>query len=558
MGGPDSGQVYAGTLNGTNSADVIVGTAMGDTINGNGGDDAICANGGDNIINGSGADYIFAKRGNDTISLGNGDSRVIVEGGNNVINGGNGADFIITGAGNDTINGGNAKDVIISYGGNNNINAGGDNGRDIICTGNGDDIIEGGNGKDLINSHGGSDTINGGNAPDVCLNGEILSNCEDTLTAIPECEGYTYYEEVGVPICHYSQDNSFVTQTIFVSEADVAYHLFHGDMEGYCDEDAITRTIHIDGVNILAHLDHGDGIGECAEVCHIYPDTIIDGDGGDGVGGDGEGGEDGGIIDGTVPGSDCVKSHKVGICHIPPGNPANAHNICVGIPAIRAHLDHGDILGGCIQELAGTQDSMLVNQEDVDDHLAHGDTLGLCEAQMTICHEGAIIDILISDWIAHEAHGDIQGSCPPVDEIVICHEGENINILQSEWSFHEAHSDTQGVCPSELGVCGACDGKVRELTMRYDGLATSTIQVRQKQGEIVFDQILSPGGEFTFVGVDAQNTLGSDIDILVNGLLNGEFHTSCSVPIGVGAVSGNFEIVAGFSRNGGSLCELTQ
>ncbi|HME89943.1 MAG TPA: hypothetical protein VKE49_00860 [Myxococcaceae bacterium] len=40
-------------------------------------------------------------------------------------------------------------------------------------------------------------------------------------------------------------------------------------------------------------------------------------------------------------------SDKVTICHIPPGNPANAHTITVGAPAVRAHLAHGDHLGAC-------------------------------------------------------------------------------------------------------------------------------------------------------------------------------------------------------------------
>jgi hypothetical protein len=35
------------------------------------------------------------------------------------------------------------------------------------------------------------------------------------------------------------------------------------------------------------------------------------------------------------------------VCHIPPGNPANAHSISVGEPAVRAHLAHGDRLGAC-------------------------------------------------------------------------------------------------------------------------------------------------------------------------------------------------------------------
>ena len=40
-------------------------------------------------------------------------------------------------------------------------------------------------------------------------------------------------------------------------------------------------------------------------------------------------------------------SNKVTICHIPPGNPANAHTIRVGAAALPAHLAHGDHLGPC-------------------------------------------------------------------------------------------------------------------------------------------------------------------------------------------------------------------
>ncbi|HEY7511168.1 MAG TPA: hypothetical protein VIG50_12995 [Vicinamibacteria bacterium] len=38
---------------------------------------------------------------------------------------------------------------------------------------------------------------------------------------------------------------------------------------------------------------------------------------------------------------------NVTICHVPPGNPSNAHTITVGAPAVPAHLDHGDTLGEC-------------------------------------------------------------------------------------------------------------------------------------------------------------------------------------------------------------------
>src|SRR5260370_19822451 len=44
---------------------------------------------------------------------------------------------------------------------------------------------------------------------------------------------------------------------------------------------------------------------------------------------------------------DPLDTKKTTICHIPPGNPANAHTLCVGNPAVPAHLGHGDYLGVC-------------------------------------------------------------------------------------------------------------------------------------------------------------------------------------------------------------------
>jgi hypothetical protein len=38
---------------------------------------------------------------------------------------------------------------------------------------------------------------------------------------------------------------------------------------------------------------------------------------------------------------------KVTICHIPPGNPENAHTIAVNNNAVPSHLAHGDTLGAC-------------------------------------------------------------------------------------------------------------------------------------------------------------------------------------------------------------------
>ncbi len=39
-------------------------------------------------------------------------------------------------------------------------------------------------------------------------------------------------------------------------------------------------------------------------------------------------------------------NHKITICHIPPGNPANMHEITISLNALQTHLDHGDIFCG--------------------------------------------------------------------------------------------------------------------------------------------------------------------------------------------------------------------
>jgi len=48
------------------------------------------------------------------------------------------------------------------------------------------------------------------------------------------------------------------------------------------------------------------------------------------------------ILTVTVP-----RGEAVTICHIPPGNPSNAHTITVNASAVNAHLNHGDTLGEC-------------------------------------------------------------------------------------------------------------------------------------------------------------------------------------------------------------------
>ena len=103
--------------------------------------------------------------------------------------------------------------------------------------------------------------------------------------------------------------------------------------------------------------------------------------------------------------------------------------------------------------------------------------------------------------------------------------------------------------------CGECKGKVTELTLKYNGTDAAVVEVQQKKSmQIIFSGLVQPGDTFTFTGTEKHATMGTDILIFVDGILNTKIHTSCSQPIGPGLISGDFMVIAGYSRNGGPLC----
>ncbi|OGC44990.1 hypothetical protein A2V54_02750 [candidate division WWE3 bacterium RBG_19FT_COMBO_53_11] len=128
---------------------------------------------------------------------------------------------------------------------------------------------------------------------------------------------------------------------------------------------------------------------------------------------------------------------------------------------------------------------------------------------------------------------------------------------------------------TETPDCGVCDGQVTRLTLRYDGDRTTQVKVKQRSdGHVVFEDTVTPGELFSFSGTWVHGVLGPSINIYVrdagcsgggdddgdNGSCTWQqqtsIHTSCSAPIGPGLVSGDFTVIAGESRNGGSLCPL--
>jgi hypothetical protein len=97
------------------------------------------------------------------------------------------------------------------------------------------------------------------------------------------------------------------------------------------------HTISVGNAAVDAHLAHGDSLGRCEDKLPELskkPCTAGKTRGKKGMG---------------------LKFHgkKVTICHIPPGNPANAHTISIGLPALKAHIAHGDVMGACTEPNPG-------------------------------------------------------------------------------------------------------------------------------------------------------------------------------------------------------------
>jgi hypothetical protein len=72
------------------------------------------------------------------------------------------------------------------------------------------------------------------------------------------------------------------------------------------------------------------------------------------------------VAAGAAPGPKPDKG-KVEVCHVPPGNPDEAHTISVGAPALSAHLAHGDTKGECPEERPGRVDDDDDSSVDDDD-----------------------------------------------------------------------------------------------------------------------------------------------------------------------------------------------
>ncbi len=141
-----------------------------------------------------------------------------------------------------------------------------------------------------------------------------------------------------------------------------------------------------------------------------------------------------------------------------------------------------------------------------------------------------------------------------------CSKPIGIDLVSGDFEIIDGYSLGGGklcVCVCDVcdSGCGECKDKVSNLTLQYNGNQSALITVEQRNGEIVFNETVELDGQFSFTGTD-RGTLGTEIVIYVDDIENTKIHTSCSKPIGIGLVSGDFEIIDGYSLGGGKLCAM--
>jgi Ca2+-binding RTX toxin-like protein len=204
-------------IDGTNSADYLVGTEGEDRIRAKDGNDDIYGLGGDDRIRGGdGDDYIYAGSGDDRVRGDDGNDLVYGEDGNDQIRGRDGNDYLDGGAGYDTVDGGKDDDELI-----------GGTEDDVLDGGSGNDTLTGSNPFQLNSGSEEFDVLTGGSGGDTFVLG-------DTVEAYYNGDGFSGF--VTITDFDFAEGDKFVVHGV---EADYSLTPFGSGIDIYYQNDLI-------------------------------------------------------------------------------------------------------------------------------------------------------------------------------------------------------------------------------------------------------------------------------------------------------------------------------
>ncbi len=174
---------------------------------------------------------------------------------------------------------------------------------------------------------------------------------------------------------------------------------------------------------------------------------------------------------------------SVCICHNPPGNPDNAHTICIGAPAVRAHLKHGDTMGECPVSCNGNDDCGADQFCQRDEGVCAEGAIGVCTDLPTTCPT-TIAPVCGCDGNTYDNACEAsaagvtiasEGACPTGacggDTGATCEDDQFCKIEPGvcDESAEGVCTDIPAACPTTFDpVCG-CDGETYANACVADG-----------------------------------------------------------------------------------------
>lgn len=142
------------------------------------------------------------------------------------------------------------------------------------------------------------------------------------------------------------------------------------------------------------------------------------------------------------------KNNKITICHIPPGNPDNAHTISISESALDTHLNHGDNIGKC----SSTNEEPPTNEDPPKKIQDFDYVRKISKAKVTLCHNplgypsnAKTLTINSANLYFHLNHGDILGKCKNNFEPV--ESKENF----SQFTFNYERKGSYAICHTSPG-----------------------------------------------------------------------------------------------------------
>ena len=106
---------------------------------------------------------------------------------------------------------------------------------------------------------------------------------------------------------------------------------------------------------------------------------------------------------------------------------------------------------------------------------------------------------------------------------------------------------------AEVAPCGACDGGITELALRWEGSTGATVRMRDGGVEL-FEAVLRTNEEFRIQGNTRTGVLPNIVIIEIDGEDGGRLRASCGRSEGIGERVGDLVVVGGRSLFGDRLC----